>query len=170
MFDETSIAQKEAQGPFTKTSSPLVASFKVGASLFLIFLFDFFEFICFYIVAPFMLFYLEKRASNNGWSACCPSRPPIIHSVPPNVVLHHLMRVFPSELQSWYQFSAFAEVPICQCHVHLSHHQVPCKVSIRPELGCPCPLNWNRSMSSIVAVVYLVAVSEVQTKWLAILE
>ena len=33
MFEETSIAQKEAQGAFTKTSSPLVASFKVGASL-----------------------------------------------------------------------------------------------------------------------------------------
>ena len=69
MFDETSIAQKEAQGALTKTSTPLVASFKVGASLFLIFLFDFFEFFCLSIVAPFMLFDLEKRASNNIWSA-----------------------------------------------------------------------------------------------------
>ena len=56
MFDKTSIAQKEAQGEFIKTSSPLVANFKVGASLFLIFLFDFFEFFCLSIVAPFMLF------------------------------------------------------------------------------------------------------------------
>ena len=83
MFDETSIAQKEAQEVFTKTSSPLVASFKVGASLFLIFLFDFFDFFCLSIVAPFMFFYLEKRASKNIWSACCPSWPPRIHSVPP---------------------------------------------------------------------------------------
>ena len=70
MFDETSIAQKESQGAFTKTSSPLVASFKVGASLFLIFLFDFFGFFCLYIVAPFMIFDLQKRAINNRWIAC----------------------------------------------------------------------------------------------------
>ena len=43
MFDETSIEQKEAQGALTKTYSPLVASFKVGTSPFLIFLFDFFN-------------------------------------------------------------------------------------------------------------------------------
>ena len=65
MFDETSIAQKEVQGAFTKTSIPLVASFKVGASLFLIFLFDFFDFFCLSIVAPFMIFDLQKRAGNN---------------------------------------------------------------------------------------------------------
>ena len=41
MFKETSIAQKDSQGAFTKTSIPLVASFKVGAYLFFIFLFDF---------------------------------------------------------------------------------------------------------------------------------
>ena len=98
MFDKTSVSQKEAQGAFTETSSPLVASFKVGASLFLIFLFDFFEFFCLSIVAPFVIFYLEKRASNNIWNACCPSWPPRIHSVTPNVVLHHLMREYPSEL------------------------------------------------------------------------
>ena len=69
MFDKTSIAQKEAQGAFKKTSSPLVASFKVGASLFFIFLFDIFEFFCLSIVAPFMIFDLEKRANNNRWSA-----------------------------------------------------------------------------------------------------
>ena len=84
MFDETSIAQKEAQGAFTKTSSPLVACFKVDTSLFLIFLFDFFGFFCLSIVAPFMIFTLEKRASNNIWSACCTSWPARIHSVPPN--------------------------------------------------------------------------------------
>ena len=65
MFDETSISQKEAQGAFTSTSSPLVASFKVGAYLFLIFLFDFFDFFCLSIVAPFMIFDLQKRARNN---------------------------------------------------------------------------------------------------------
>ena len=53
MFDETSIAHKESQGVFTKTSSPLVASFKVGASLFLIFLFDFLDFFCDSIIDPF---------------------------------------------------------------------------------------------------------------------
>ena len=89
---------EEAQGVFTKTSSPLVTSFKVGASLFLIFLFDFFEFFCLSIVAPFMLFDLQKRASNNRWSACWPPRPPRIYSAPPNGVLHHLMREFTSEL------------------------------------------------------------------------
>ena len=47
MFLKTSIAQKEAQSTFTKTPSPLVASFKVGASLFFIFLFEFFEFVTF---------------------------------------------------------------------------------------------------------------------------
>ena len=98
MFDKKSIAQKEAQGEFTKTSSPLVASFKVGASLFLIFLFDFFEFFCLFIVASFIIFELEKLESNNIWSSYLPPRPPIIHSVSPNVVLHHLMREFPSEL------------------------------------------------------------------------
>ena len=98
MFDETSIEQKEAQGAFTKTSIPLVAGFKVGACLFLIFRFDFFELFCLSIVAPFMIFTLEKRASNNIWSACCPSWPLRIHSVPPDVVLHHLMREFTSEL------------------------------------------------------------------------
>ena len=170
MFDKTSIVQKEAQGVLTKISSPLVASFKVGASLFLIFLFDFFEFFCLSIVAPFMIVDLQKRASNNIWSACWPPRLPRVHSVHPDGVLHNLMRNFPLELQSWNQSPAFAEVPIFQCRVRLSHIQVPCKVSIGPELGWPCPLNWNRSMSSIVVVVYLVAVSEVQTKWLAILE
>ena len=44
MLNRIYIAQKEAQGAFTKNSSPLVASFKSGAYLFLIFLFDFFEF------------------------------------------------------------------------------------------------------------------------------
>ena len=83
MFDKTSIAQKEAQGVFTKTYSPLVASFKVGAYLFLIFLFDFFESFSLSIVAPFMLFGLHKRASNNRCSACWPPRPPRIHSDPP---------------------------------------------------------------------------------------
>ena len=80
------------------------------------------------------------------------------------------MREFPAELKSWNQFLAFAEVPICQCRVHLSHRQVPCKVYIGPELSCPCPLNLYRSMSYIVVVVYLVAVAEVQDKWLTILE
>ena len=70
MFDETSIAQKESQGAFTKTYIPLVASFKVGVSLFLIFLFNFFDFFFLSIVAPFVFFYLQKRASNNSWSAC----------------------------------------------------------------------------------------------------
>ena len=70
MFDETSIAHKEAQGAFKKTSIPLVVSFKVGVSLFLIFLFDFFEFFCFSIVAPFMIFDLQKSASNNICSVC----------------------------------------------------------------------------------------------------
>ena len=70
MFDKTYIARKDAQGAFTKTSSPLVASSKVGASLFLIFLFDFFDFFCLSIVAPFMLFDLQKRASYNRWIAC----------------------------------------------------------------------------------------------------
>ena len=69
MFDETYIAQKEAQGAFTKNSSPLVASFKVGESLFLIFLFDFFGFFCLSVVAPFMILDLQKRARNNSWSA-----------------------------------------------------------------------------------------------------
>ena len=80
------------------------------------------------------------------------------------------MREFPAELQSWNQLPAFAEVPICQCHVHLSHSQVPCKVSIGPELSFPCLLNLNRIMSSIVVVVYLLAVAEVQAKCLVILE
>ena len=93
MFDKTSIAQKEAQGAFTKNSSSLVGSVKVGASLFLIFLFDFYEIFCLSIVAPVMFFYLEKCASNNSWSACCPSWPPKIHSVPPNVVLHFYVQV-----------------------------------------------------------------------------
>ena len=70
MFDETFIAQKEAQGAFTKTSSPLVVNFKVGASLFLIFMFDCFDFFCLSIVSTFMLFDLQKRASNNRWSTC----------------------------------------------------------------------------------------------------
>ena len=70
MFDETSIAQKEAQGELKKTSIPLVASFKVGASLFLMFLFEFSEFFCLSIVAPFMIFDLHKRARNNIWSEC----------------------------------------------------------------------------------------------------
>ena len=48
MFDETYIAQKEAQGAFTKNSSPVVAGFKVGASLFLMFLFDFLNFLPYY--------------------------------------------------------------------------------------------------------------------------
>ena len=69
MFDKTSIAQKETQGIFTKTSSPLVTSFKVGASLFLIFLFEFFEFLLF-VVAPFMIFDLQNLVRNNIWSAC----------------------------------------------------------------------------------------------------
>ena len=43
--------------------------------------------------------------------------------------------------KSWYQFSAFAEGPIFQCRVNLSHSQVPCKFSIGTELGCPCHLN-----------------------------
>ena len=141
MFDETSIANKESQGAFTKTSSPLVASFKVGVSLFLIFLFDFFEFFCLSIIAPFMIFYLQKRASNNSWSACWDPKSPRTHSVHPSCVLYHLMREFPAELQSWNQLPAFAEVPIYQCRVHFSHSQVTCKVSIGPELIFPFPLN-----------------------------
>ena len=47
MFNETSIANKEAHGVFTKTSSPLVASFKGGSSLFLIFLLDIFDLFAF---------------------------------------------------------------------------------------------------------------------------
>ena len=69
MFDNTPIAQKEAQDAFTKTSSPLVASFKVGASLFFIFLFDFWGFFLF-VIAPFMIFDLMKLARNNIWHAC----------------------------------------------------------------------------------------------------
>ena len=118
----------------------MVASFKVGASLFLIFLLDFLNF-CLSIVAPFMIFDLQKRARNNIWSACSPPRLPRIHSVHPNGVIHHLMREFPAEGQSWNQFTDFEEVNICQCRVHLIHSQVTCKVSIGPELSCPCPLN-----------------------------
>ena len=70
MFYEKSIAQKEAQVAFAKKSIPLVASFKVGASLFLIFLIDFFEFFCLFVVAPFMIFELLNIAKNNIWSAC----------------------------------------------------------------------------------------------------
>ena len=55
MFDGTSISQKEAHGAFTKTSIPLLVSFKVGAYLFLIFLFDFFDFFSLSIVVPFVL-------------------------------------------------------------------------------------------------------------------
>ena len=170
MFDETSIAQKEAQCAFTKTFSPLVASFKVGASLFLICLFYFFGFFCLFVVAASMLFDLLKLARNNSWRACWPPQDPRIHSVHPNCFFHHLMRKFLAELQCWNQFPAFAEVPICQCRVHLSHSQVLCKVFIGQELSCPCPINWNRSMSSIVVVIYLVMVTEMKTKWLPILE
>ena len=98
------------------------------------------------------------------------SSAPRIQSVHPNGVSHHLMCKFHPELKSWNQFPAFAEVPICQFRVHLSHSQVPCKVSIGPELSCPCPLNLNSSMSSIFVIIYLVAVAEVQAKCLEILE
>ena len=50
-----SIAHKESQGTFTKTSSALV-----GASLFLIFLFDFFGFFCLFVVAPFSIFDIQN--------------------------------------------------------------------------------------------------------------
>ena len=52
MSNETPIAQKEAQDAFTKTSIPLVESFKVGASLFLIFLFGFLNFFAFLSQLP----------------------------------------------------------------------------------------------------------------------
>ena len=158
MFKETSIAHKDDQGAFTKTSSPLVASLKVVTYLFLIFLFDFLVFFVF-LSCPFVLFYLQKRARNNIWSACWPPWPPKIHSVHPNVVLYHLMRKFPAELKSWNQLPEFAEVPICQCRVHLSHTQVSYKVSVGTELSCPCPLSWNKSISYIVVVVYLMVVA-----------
>ena len=93
-----------------------------------------------------------------------------IHSVHPHGVLHHLMREFPSELQSWNQFPAVEKVPIYQCRFRLSRSQVPCEVFIGLELNCPCPLNLNRSMYSIVVVICLAAVAEVQAKWLAIIE
>ena len=48
MFEKKSISQKGAQGELTKTSSPLVAIFKVGTSLFLIFLLEFFNFFAFF--------------------------------------------------------------------------------------------------------------------------
>ena len=149
--------------------SPLVTGFKVGALLFLIFLLDFFGFFCLFVVAPFMFFDLLKIARNNSWRACWPPGPPRIHIVHPNGVLRHLMRNFPAELQSWNQFPAFAEVPIYQCCVHLSHSQLPCEVSIGTELSCPCPLDWNRIVSYIVVVIYLMAVAELQSKWMSIL-
>ena len=80
------------------------------------------------------------------------------------------MHEIPSELKIWNQSPDFVEGPIYQFSVHLIHSQVPCKLSIRPELSCPFPLNLNRIMSSIVVVIYLLAVVEVQAKWLAILE
>ena len=52
MFNGKSIAQKEAQGAFTKNYFSLVACFEVGAFLFLIFLFDFFEFFAFLSYLP----------------------------------------------------------------------------------------------------------------------
>ena len=118
-----------------------------------------FWFFCLYISALFMIFDLQNRARNNSWSACWPPRPSRINSLHPNGVFHNFMRKFPVELQSWNQLPDFTEVPICQYRVHLSHSQVPCKLFIRPELSRPCPLNCNRSMSSIVVFIYLAAVS-----------
>ena len=149
MFDKTSISQKDAQGAFRKTSSPFVAIFKVGASLFLMFLFDCFEFFCLFIVDPFMLFDLHNRERNNSSSAFWLPWTHIIHCVHPNGVLHHLMLNFPAELQ----------IPIWKRRVHLSHSQVPRNISIGSELILPCPLNWNRSMSSMVVVIYMVALA-----------
>ena len=65
MFEKTSIARKESQDVFTQTSSPLVESFKVGAFLFLIFLFNFFDIFCLFVVSPFIIFDLTKLARNN---------------------------------------------------------------------------------------------------------
>ena len=83
---------------------------------------------------------------------------------------YHLMSEVPVELKSWNQFPAFAEVPICQCCVHLSHSQVPYEVSNRKELSWTCPIDWNMSMYYIVVVIYQVAVAEVKFKWLPIIE
>ena len=51
MFDKISIVQKEAQDVFTKTSSPFIVSFKVDASKFMIFLFDFLDFLPFFRIS-----------------------------------------------------------------------------------------------------------------------
>ena len=117
-----------------------------------------------------MIFYLLNIARNNSWRACWPPGPPRIHSVHPNVVLHYLMQDFPAELQSWNQFTAFAEVPIWQCRVHLSHSQVQYEVFIGPELSCPCPIKWNMRMYSIVVVIYLVMLAGMQYKLLPRIE
>ena len=117
-----------------------------------------------------MIFDLLKLARNKSWRERWPPGPPRIHSVHPDGVIHHLMRKFPAKLQIWNQFPAFVDVPIWKFRVHLSHIQVQLKVSIQLELTSPCPIEWDRSISSIVVVIYLVGVAEVQSKWLPILE
>ena len=110
MFDKISIAQKDTQVALKK---PLVHWLKFLS--WRISLFDIpiwiFQFFCLFVVATFMIFDLQKLASNNSWRACWPPWPPRIHSVHPNGVLHHLIREFPAELQSWNHFPPLRKCP-----------------------------------------------------------
>ena len=87
MLDRTYIAHKEVQDEFTKTSSPLVASFKIGASLFLIFLFDVLNFFAFLLQLPLcFLTFRSVQATIDGVHVYLLSLP--VSTVSPPMLFH----------------------------------------------------------------------------------